>query len=176
MIDYVSVNRLFEDIVKRVSERYGNHVAYQFGDWEYISNQLVSWGKCPETSPLKYPIICLISPFEEDRREEDEHVSLEFIILVNTRKEYTNEDRELVSFEKVLRPVYRLFIDEVGKDARFVSNYRGVVPHTYTENYRYGRVGVLGPDGKPFRDFIDAIEIKNLDLTIKKMKCYGKRI
>lgn len=176
MNEYVSVNRLFGDIVERVSERYGSHVAYQFGDWEYISNQLVVWGKSPEKSPMKYPIICLISPFEEDRREEDERVSLWFIVLVNTRKGYTNEERETFSFEKVLRPIYRIFIDEVGKDARFATNYRGIVPHTYTENYRYGRVGVLGPDGKPFRDFIDAIEIKNLDLTIKKTKCDGKEI
>lgn len=176
MNNEVSVNRMFADIVERVSEKYGAHVAYQFGDWEYISNQLVLWGKSPATSPLKYPIICLLSPYEEDRTEVQEHVSLEFIILVNTQKNYSNEDREEISFERVLRPIYRIFIEEISRDGRFVSNYRGIVPHRYTENYRYGRVGVLGPDGKPFRDFIDAIEIKNLELTIKKVKCYGKRI
>ena len=171
-----SVNRMFAEIVGRVSEKWGRNVSYLFGDWNYISNQLTVWGKSPKTSPLKFPIICLYSPFTEERDAEDVRVSLEFIIMVNTEKNYSNEDRESISFDKVLRPIYRLFMDEIRGDRRFVSDYRGVVPHQYTENYRYGRVGVLGPDGKPFRDFIDAIEIKNLDLTIKNVKCYGKRI
>lgn len=171
-----SVNRIFAEIVGRVSEKWGKNVSYLFGDWSYISNQLTVWGKSPNTSPLKFPIICLYSPFTEERDAEDVRVSLEFILMVNTEKGYTNEDRESISFDKVLRPIYRLFMDEIRGDRRFASDYRGVVPHQYTENYRYGRVGVLGPDGKPFRDFIDAIEIKNLDLTIKNVKCYGKRI
>lgn len=171
-----SVNRMFAEIVGRVSDKWGRNVSYLFGDWSYISNQLTVWGKSPKTSPLKFPIICLYSPFTEDRGAEESRVSLEFILMVNTEKDYTNEDRELISFDRVLRPIYRLFMDEIRGDRRFASDYRGVVPHQYTENYRYGRVGVLGPDGKPFRDFIDAIEIKNLELTIKKEKCYGKRI
>ena len=171
-----SVNRIFAEIVGRVSEKWGRNVSYLFGDWSYISNQLTVWGKSPNTSPLKFPIICLYSPFTEERDAEDVRVSLEFILMVNTEKGYTNEDRESISFDKVLRPIYRLFMDEIRGDRRFASDYRGIVPHQYTENYRYGRVGVLGPDGKPFRDFIDAIEIKNLDLTIKNVKCYGKRI
>lgn len=171
-----SVNRMFAEIVGRVSDKWGRNVSYLFGDWSYISNQLTVWGKSPKTSPLKFPIICLYSPFTEERDAEDARVSLEFIIMVNTEKNYSNEDRESISFDKVLRPIYRLFMDEIRGDRRFASDYRGVVPHQYTENYRYGRVGVLGPDGKPFRDFIDAIEIKNLDLTIKNVKCYGKRI
>lgn len=174
--DVTSVNRIFADIVNRVSEGYGGNVSYLFGDWEYMSNQLVAWGKSPDTCRLKFPIICLLSPFTEDRTEERARVELEFYIIVNTEKDYTNEDRELISFERVLRPIYRLFMEEIGRDGRFVHDYRGVVPHRYTENYRYGRVGVLGADGKPFRDFIDAIEIKNLELTIKKTKCYGKRL
>lgn len=171
-----SVNRMFAEIVGRVSEKWGRNVSYLFGDWNYISNQLTVWGKSPKTSPLKFPIICLYSPFTEERDAEDVRVSLEFIIMVNTEKNYSNEDRESISFDKVLRPIYRLFMDEIRGDRRFASDYRGVVPHQYTENYRYGRVGVLGPDGKPFRDFIDAIEIKNLELTVKNVKCYGKRI
>lgn len=171
-----SVNRMFAEIVGRVSDKWGRNVSYLFGDWSYISNQLTVWGKSPNTSPLKFPIICLYSPFTEERDAEDVRVSLEFILMVNTEKGYTNEDRESISFDKVLRPIYRLFMDEIRGDRRFASDYRGIVPHQYTENYRYGRVGVLGPDGKPFRDFIDAIEIKNLDLTIKNVKCYGKRI
>ena len=172
----ISVNRLFADIVGRVSADYGSNVSYLFGDWEYISNQLVLWSKSPETSALKFPIICLLSPFTEERAEKT-RVELEFYILVNTWKNYTNEEREQYSFDGVLRPVYRHFLSEIRKEPRLDFPQPGVIPHRYTENYRYGRVGVLGADGKPFRDFIDAIEITHMELIINKnRKCYGKRI
>ena len=96
--------------------------------------------------------------------------------MVNTLKEYSNEDRQKTSFEQVLRPIYRLFLDEIKKDINIVCHYDNVVPHSYIENYRYGRVGVIGEDGKPFSDFIDAIEMKNVNLTIKEVKCYGNRL
>ena len=171
-----SVNEIFRDLVGRVAERYGKNVSFLFGDWGYISNTLVKWGNDSETSRLKYPIICLLSPYEEDRTDVNSKVSLEFIIMVNTIKSYDNETRERRSFEEVLRPVYLIFIDEISKEPLFVRSYNGVVLHRYTENYRYGRLGVMAEDGKPFRDFIDAIEIKQMDLTIKKTKCYGNRL
>lgn len=173
-----SVNEVIRDVVKRVSERYGSNVSYLWGDWEYISNQLELWSQSKKKAPFKFPIICLYSPYTEDKREKDSKVQLEFIIMVNTLKDYTNEERESVSFEQVLRPIYRLLMEELAGDRNFVRNYRDIVPHRYTENYRYGRVGVAGPNGKPFRDFIDAIEIKDVELTIKEKCCcsYGKRL
>lgn len=80
------VNDIFADIVKKVSKRYGSNVSFLFGDWAYISNQLTLWGKSPKTSKLKFPIICLYSPFTEDRSSAETEVSLEFIIMVNTLK------------------------------------------------------------------------------------------
>lgn len=171
-----SLNKIFEDVVKRVSARYGSNVSYLFGDWAYISNQLTVWSQSPKTSPLKFPIICLYSPYEEDRTSTETKASLDFIIMVNTLKTYTNEDRERTSFEQVLRPIYGLFVEEIRKDANIKKNYSEVIPHSYSENYRYGRVGVIGEGGKPFHDFIDAIEIRNMNLTFKEIKCYGKRV
>ena len=94
--------------------------------------------------------------------------------MVDTRKGYLNEERERVSFVNVLRPVYDAFIKSILASPDIVNEYNGVIPHLYTENYRYGRKGVEA-DGKPFRDFIDAIEIKNLNIKIKNIKCYGNR-
>ena len=171
-----SVNKIFEDVVKRVAERYGSNVSYMFGDWAYISNQLTAWGKSPSVCKLKYPIICLYSPFTEDRSSVKRQTTLEFIIMVNTAKEYTNEDREKTSFEQVLRPIYNLFLEEIKKDSSIEADYKGKIPHLYRENYRYGRLGVIGEDGKQFGDFIDAIEIKEMNLTFKDVKCYGNRL
>lgn len=170
-----SVNDIFRDIVANTAGIYGKNVSYMFGDWEYIAGRLTEWSQSRETSRLKFPIICLYSPYVEDRTSKIPSASLEFIIMVDTRREYLNEERERVSFAGVLRPVYDAFIRSVLASPDIVNEYDGIVPHSYTENYRYGRKGVEA-DGKPFRDFIDAIEIRNLKIKIKNIKCYGERI
>lgn len=170
-----SINDIFREIVTNTAKIYGSNVSYMFGDWEYIAGQLTEWSQSPETSKLKFPIICLYSPYVENRTSKMPVASLEFLIMVDTQKGYLNEEREKVSFAKVLRPVYDAFIESILASPDLVNEYNGIVPHSYTENYRYGRKGVEA-DGKPFRDFIDAIELKNLNIKIKNRKCYGNRI
>lgn len=170
-----SINDIFREIVADTAKIYGNNVSYMFGDWEYISGQLTEWSQSQKTSKLKFPIICLYSPYVENRTSKIPDASLEFIIMVDTKKEYLNEEREKVSFAKVLRPVYEAFIKSILASPDIINEYNGIVHHLYTENYRYGRKGVEA-DGKPFKDFIDAIEIKNLNVKIKNIKCYGDRI
>ena len=171
----ISINEIFREIVNRVSKRYGYNVSYMFGDWDYISDQLTLWSRSPETSKLKFPIVCLYSPYKEERGKK-RTVSLNLLICVNTRKEYTNEQREEYSFAAVLRPIYDILMDEINKHSSIVSVFDGTIPHVYSENYRYGRVGVYGSDKKPFKDYIDGIDIENLELTLKKEICYGERL
>ena len=171
------VHDIIGDIVKATSEAMGRNISYLYGDWDYISNILTRWNGSPETAALKYPIICLYSPYPEKRQLEGKwvrsDVTLEMLILCNTQKDYLNEERDAITFGEVLRPVYEEFIRQLMKDASVVKNYAGYPSHTYTENYRYGRLGVLTSDNRPFRDFIDAIELTNLSLTFKE-NCDGK--
>lgn len=170
----ISVNDLFRGIVERASQRYGKHIEFQFGDWDYISNVLQVMSTSVTTMGKRYPIVCLRSPYTELRGGKTREVRLELLIAVNTLKDYTNEQRENTSFEEVLRPVYTLLMEEINRCEHVKAPYQGGVRHEYIENYRYGRKGVEDGDGKPFRDFIDAIEIHNLSLTIKDIDCYGK--
>ena len=171
-----SINDIFRDIVDNTAKIYGSNVSYMFGDWEYIAGQLTEWSQSQERSKLKFPIICLYSPYEEKRSLKTSSSSLEFIIMTDTRKEYLNEERAKFSFKKVLRTVNDAFIKSILASPDIVNEYNGdIEPYSYTENFKYGRKGVEF-DGKPFRDFIDAIEIKNLNIKIKNIKCYGNRI
>lgn len=163
-----SLNDIVREVVGKVSVRYGGHVSFLFGDWDYIANQLMLWGTGSQASK-RYPIICLRSPYTETIETERE-VPTDFAILVNTLNSYTNEQREQESFEKVLRPLYRMFMQELAAHPLIKSPYTGKFSHKYTENYRYGRVGLSGGDDKKFKDFVDAVEI-NLSLTIKNVKC-----
>lgn len=170
-----SINNIFRDIVSSASGIYGKNISYMFGDWDYIAGILTEWAESPKMSKLRFPIICLYSPYTEDRTGKDRTTTLELAIMVDTLKDYTNEEREKVSFEGALRPIYDAFIKSIDKSPDLVHEYNNSIPHYYEENYRYGRKGVEA-NGKPFRDFIDVIEIKDLRITIKNIKCYGDRI
>ena len=60
-----SINEIFRDIVTETSKEYGKNVSYMFGDWDYIAGELTEWSKSQKTSKLKFPIICLYSPYME---------------------------------------------------------------------------------------------------------------
>ena len=172
----IVITDVFREIVERVSKEYGKHISYMCGDWSYISDQLLVWSKSNDTAKLKYPAIFLYSPIEEDRTGEKGKMSLDILLVVNTLPSYTNEERSRISFAECLRPIYEILIKEIGKEPAFDMAYVKSIPHIYVENYRYGKAGVTGPDGKPFKDYIDGINIKNLQITLKKEKCYGDRI
>lgn len=177
----IVITDIFADVVSRVAERYGKNVNFQYGDWAYISKTLTTWSQSPDTSRLKYPVICLFSPFEENKTDKDVYcnTSLDLLIAVDTLPEYSNEKRRIESFNSVLHPIYKLLIDELRKDRWLDFGYKNIVEHRYVDNYRYGNRGVDGPDGNPFKDRIDGIDIKDLKITVRnKIKggMYGTRV
>lgn len=166
------VNAIVAEAVRDAAKRYGSDISFLFGDWAYITSRLEIWGRDAVTAEKKYPVICMLSPFDEDRTDRETTVSLEFIILVNTRKDYDNGQREAQSFQTVLRPVYEAFMESLGhsRHVRFVPH----IPHVYRENYRYGRLGVIGDAGRVFSDYVDAIELRNVKLKLKDFRCYER--
>lgn len=168
----MDISVIFADIVSAVSVAYEKDVNYQFGDWDYISRVLKEWSSSPTLAKKRYPVICLFSPTDENKKIVNGKIEIyiDFLIAVDTLPHYSNEKRRVESFEKVLRPIYHLFLSEIQKEKRIDSGYTPTIQHSYTENYRYGRIGVNGPDGQPFADKIDAIDIKKLKITLKKQK------
>lgn len=172
-----SINAIVRDVVRAASAQWkqqgGLGISFIFGDWPYIADTLTQWGKNLATAPLKFPCIALYSPFTERRGGNMPHgqtdAEISLLILTNTRPEYENETREKVSFDGVLRPIYRIFMRELERSRAVVKPYRGTIEHEYRENYRYGRSGVKGSDGKTFFDYIDAIEINRMRITFRSV-------
>lgn len=166
----------FKAICVATGEKVGYPVNYIFGESAYIREQLSVLSKSRETALKKFPLIGLYSPFVERKDSRDYYckTSVDLIIAVNTLEKYTNEQRLEVSFKGVLRPLYEAFIEEVKNYKRF--DFDDHVSHNYSENFVFGRRGAYDSLGNELSEKIDAIEIKNLELTVKKEKCYGKRI
>lgn len=166
----INIVEIFKDIVTEVSVDVEFPINYLWGDGDYVNKKLNLMSEGYSQTIERYPFICLYSPFEEDKSDKDYYckVELDFIIAVNTLPEYTNEERLNISFKKCLHPVYDHFIERIFKDPRFSFDYKGVIPHHYVENYRFGNNEAITPQGKMLNDRIDAIEIKRMKLIVKK--------
>lgn len=168
---------IMADICDSLSQKRDSRINYIYGDSSYIREQLLELGKSKATASGKFPMIGLYVPYDEERDSSDYfcRTSVNMIIATNTLGKYTNEQRRKISFIGVLRPLYEDLIEEVGTCRRFDFGYSGIISHTYSENYSFGRRGALDVDGKEVGEKIDAIEIKNLELTVKNQNCYANR-
>lgn len=153
-------------------------VNFIWGDSSYIRDYLMKMKKSGSTAPYRFPLIGLYSPFDELRDSEDYRckVSVNFILAVNTLPGYTNEQRHEISFRSVLRPLYEDFMKALKDSRLFEMPFEDGFAHRYTENYSFGVRGALDVDGKEMDEKIDAIEIKNLELTLKNLNCYANRL
>lgn len=168
------------DCIIAVHDEYGkiDHIPcppinYVFGNAPYIHARLKELGESERGERMKYPLIALKVPITEKRGNGDyfAKVKAEILIAFPSVMEWSNEQRRVTSFENVLRPIYRAFMEGLEKDGRFNLPYNHKIPHEYSENYSYGRFGAYTPNGDKLPDPIDAINITNLELTIKNIKC-----
>lgn len=148
-------------------------INYTFGNSQYVKDRLDELSKTPETNAMKFPLIALFCPFTEQRNSPDYHSKAKVHILIacQSSKEWSNEQRRVSSFANILRPIYRSFLKALLKDRRLDFGYKRVIAHEYSENYSFGRYGAQTSTGDEVSEPIDAINITNLELTIKNFNC-----
>ncbi|KAA6348650.1 hypothetical protein EZS27_003883 [termite gut metagenome] len=148
-------------------------VNFDFGSTAYINRQLIELSQNPETNLKKFPLFGLHGSFFEDRTDAETmtKASVSMTIAVLTESKYTNKQRLEKSFIQQLRPLYNLFFECLRKERRIEKPYNEHFPHSYMEDYRLGSSGAMDSEGKTLIDLIDAINIYNLSLTVKKVNC-----
>lgn len=112
----------------------------------------------------KYPLICLFQDFEEESTDYGVNARLQMLIVNSTKPEYVADDRYINNFEPILYPILEQFERalKVSKDVEFIDNN-----YSKTDKLYLGKNGIYGSDGNIFNDFLDAIEINNLNLKFK---------
>lgn len=182
------ITKIFEDVVSRVPDGLNiaytdyneqpievdePHVNYVFGNTQYVKTSLDEMSKGRFLVDEKLPMIALFTPVVEDRGNPDYYATVKVNVLIacKTNRDWSNEQRRDYSFVKVLRPLYERFIEELRADGRFDFGYRGAIPHSYSENFSYGRYGAFTTTGEEVSEPIDAIDIRNLELKITHQNC-----
>lgn len=151
-------------------------INYTFGNAQYVKDKLDVLSKTPNGNEIKYPLIALFCPFNEDRKDSDYHTKAKVRILIACAscQDWSNEERLEKSFKNILRPIYHRFLEALEEDNRLDFGYDGSISHEYSENYSYGRYGAVTSSGEAVTDFIDAINITNLDIKVKPSNCNTK--
>ena len=90
----------------------------------------------------------------------------QIVIATKSNPDWTSDLREVYNFDTILRPLVNTF--EVSLQRYGLINTKTKL--NYKEHFFFGRSGEYGNTGNLFSDFVDAIEIKNLKVTLKN-KC-----
>ena len=146
-------------------------ITYIFGDAQYIKDELDQYSK--GTGVEKLPLVALFTPVKERRDLPDvaSEAKVSLLIACSSRKEWTNEEREEYSFENILRPIYDALLASLKGDSRLSIDYDGHIPHNYSENYSYGKYGAYTSTGDEVSEPIDAINISDLQISVKYQSC-----
>jgi hypothetical protein len=160
---------MIKDVIDDVRKTYDpiNLLApyYEYGHLTEIINTLSEKTKSAAFKFQKYPAIFLLQDFTEKEENDLVTVDVTMLIVTQTKAEFKAKDRYVETFEKVLYPIYDQLKDAFEKSPHFLQ-------YTFdmdaTDRLYWGKNSVTGNTGNLGNDFIDAIEINNLKLTIQK--------
>lgn len=148
-------------------------VQYDYGHPLEIVETLRQKDEVEEFHKEKYPLIALFQDFEEDRTKDPDIYAgtrLNIIIANHTSVEYKSKDRYTYNFKPILYPIYLEFLKQLG-DSGYFQIVGTKVPHTKIDRVYWGRQGLYNNSGNVFNDYLDCIEIKNLQLNINSKIC-----
>jgi hypothetical protein len=158
------LKELVETAGKWTREYYGHDVYFKHGTIDEIALELKAMKEDPNQRGLRYPLIALFHDF--DRKFGGEGVAFEatvnMAIMMITDSGYSSETRLITNFKPILQPIQDAFIYSLLASGYFFEVTEAQLKFSAPYIMRWGK------ERLPDYDFVDAILIKNLTLTLKK--------
>jgi len=152
----------------------GYPVYFQHGHPLEIVGKLKVMSEAKSTKGLRYPLVALFRDFNERKGFEvgiASEADLNLIIATRTEPTYDSDKRKAESFKAVLHPILEALEKQILIDGRsFLTSGTGL-GYTQIDRYFWGRESIYGVDGNIFNDYIDCVEIRNLNLKFKTPNC-----
>lgn len=181
----VYVVDIIDDMVKKVSlqltpklsliENTITGVHYLYGHHNDIKKRLIEKTESNETKYTRYPLVALFQDFTETFDGSGKlKVKLQLIIGYHTEATAYMEDRYNKVFKPILYPIYSEFLEQISKSALFGSPETSTIKHEKIDRPHWGDPGAYGTTSYIFSDVLDAIEIRNIELSIDPSYCNKK--
>ena len=152
----------------------GIDIQYMFGDVQEVVTKLSIMSKESTTVKKKYPLIALFTDIPETRGERTDVQSRvvipTLIIATFTSKNYHANERMEKSIKAKLQPIYDEFMKQIELNEDFLVLSEMLIKHTKINRLSWGQSAIFTVNNLG-SDFIDAIEIQNLELMIKRKIC-----
>lgn len=147
-------------------------VYFQQGHPLEVIKELQKLGEGVNTKSQRYPLVALFRDFPEEIGVTvgiASEATVNMIIATRTDPNYNSEKRKEKIFKPILYPIYEALIERLSKNPAFMG--QGTVRHRKIDHYFWGRESVYGSEANIFKDWIDCIEIKNLNLKLYQKNC-----
>jgi hypothetical protein len=170
IVDKVSVAMLTQ--LQAIDTNYTG-VRYDYGHPSDIVGNLASLSRTQLNRYKALPLIGLFLDIPEDRKTPPNIATtarLSMFICCATDPRYTPQERTQQTFVPILIPIYEELMKQLLKSQFIVKPENLKIPHSYIMRYQWGKGGLQYYDnGKAniFNDYIDAIEITDLELNFK---------
>lgn len=152
------------EVVTRMQIEYPG-LQYHYGTQKEIIDRFTEMTKKSTIKNVMFPAICLIMPLKETVTNNGylRDVSLNLLILTDSKQGFTTADRYTYSYTPILYPLWEHFIE-------IAEYHHEISPHNMeyerTDQVSWGKYGLDESKAQQFNDYIDAIEIENLKIQI----------
>ena len=176
MINAVNIPALFKDLAYEMGQELKVNLNFIYGHGVEIVGRLQMMQKSSEAY-RRFPVMALLMDFPETvGQASGYHAEIQVTVILATlsNQHYTTEER----YEKViipkLYPLYDSLMNQLQRSKGFDCTNPDLVKHTKIDRPFYGREGLYANTANIFNDVVDAIELKNLTLKVKKQSCKPK--
>jgi hypothetical protein len=147
-------------------------INYQYGHFKELIQTLAQYDLSNSQRFEKYPLIYLVQDFREQRGRQPgvySEVSLNIVICHQTDANYKITDRMNKVFKPVLYPIYYSLIEQLTKSNLTFASSPDMVQHDKYDRSYWGSDVI---DKNMLNDYVDAIDIQNLQLKIDYQPCF----
>ena len=172
------------DILKEVTEKTRankqlDNLFYLYAPIDEIINTIASMAKSTTNQEYIYPFVAIPTDITEEkgnRSDMQSRVSLPMVVFaVPTKPDITAMQRYDESFRYTLAPIYEQWMSELFRHNDIFIEDELLIEHRYTERLSWGKSKLWANSGQSV-DYIDAIELNNLDFWIRKPSCRNSNL
>lgn len=149
-------------------------IDYQYGHKRELIQTLSQMDADATTRMIKYPLVYLVQDFRERRGSEPgvyADVSLNVIIAHQTDPTFKITDRMANVFKPVLYPIYYSLMKQLATIPQSMQGSADMIEHDKFDRSYWGSQAVGGNDKLSLNDYVDAIEIQNLNIKFNYQPC-----
>ena len=181
MMDFILIPELFQKVVDRVNENLSTRavdpfeVYYEYGHYAEIVSALKEKDGSITKKNSKYPLFWLVMDFvEKCGNIKDGYCllpNMQILIATSTDPDLSTKDRIQKTFKPRLIPAYREFISQLSNSGFFYNADSDYTPHERILRPYWGGQESGNGQANIFNDFIDCIQIRNLQLMVNENVC-----